>query len=164
MKTKETMMKKLNKVVAKKLGIVSVVLSMLVLVCGCTPAIKLNGEQQAYIDKVMKEPLSVAVSASEAETAWGRANTFVARYASMKIQVSNDYVIETYNPTDGKGFLDFNYGYSVSKVPVKDGFVFEVSGMSSGGNLAKGKTARNAHIFAYYIRTGELPYPELIAR
>jgi hypothetical protein len=57
-----------------------------------------------------------------------------------------------------------DFGYNVTKTPI-DPKVVEIDVQCGSGNLYAGAAAeRNARILASYIRTGRLPYPELIAR
>jgi hypothetical protein len=34
-----------------------------------------------------------------AETVWGRIQSFISKYSSMRIQISTEYTISTYNPS-----------------------------------------------------------------
>jgi hypothetical protein len=68
-------------------------------------------------------PSEFSVPAGDIAPAWGRAQSFVAQHASMKIQTVSEYVIETYNPRD----LGY-YGFRIVKTPQRDGsFLIKVT-------------------------------------
>jgi hypothetical protein len=119
--------------------------------------------QQAYIEKVMASPLEVNIKKSQIEDAWGRTQAFIAKYSDLKIQTVSDYSIQTYN-----SYRIFMYGYTAIKTPAKDGFTITVNCISAN-SLSRSTREKmqdaldlNAHIFSYYVETGELPFPELI--
>lgn len=119
--------------------------------------------QQSYVDKVMACPLEVGFGKDQIQDAWGRAQAFIAKYSDMKLQVVTDYSIQTYNPE-----RIFMFGYAATKIPTKEGFTIDVD-CDSAASLSRSTKERlksvinlNAHIFSYYVETGELPFPELI--
>jgi hypothetical protein len=124
--------------------------------------------------KAMAQSLTFEVPKADAIDAWGRAQTFVAQHSTMKIQLLSDYVIETYNPvfdpqTDaGFGTMIMKYGYTITRNALGDKMRFSVEckGTPSGyGAKQIAATAdRNAHLAAHFIKTGELPYPELVIK
>ena len=107
----------------------------------------------------MAFPLRFTVPSREAEIAWERALAFVGRFSSMNLQVATDYLIETYKP-DSAG----EFGYAAARASGIAYSLFEVN-CQAGGALGADKAQQNAHIFAYYVRTGVMP-PDisLIAR
>lgn len=121
----------------------------------------LSLEEQTYLDKVWAFPLTFTVSKAEAEEAWGRAQSFLARFSGMQLQVLTDFVIETYDPlTVGYGF-----GYSIVKTPMSEEVQISVQcrpGVPLTRLWGSSDAERNAHILAYYMKTGELPYPRWI--
>jgi len=116
-------------------------------------------EQRTYLDEVKKFPLSFTISKSKNDVLWGRAQSFIAQYSSMKIQIATDFVIQTYNPPGS----EVKYGYSVTKTPENDNFRIIVK-CFCGNPLVINSVRKNAHIFSYYLKTGENPYPKLISR
>jgi len=122
-----------------------------------------TSEQQAYVDNIMARSLEVSVGKDKIADAWGRAQAFIARYSDLKLQVATDYSIQTYNSD-----RIFMFAYSATKTPTKDGFTILVD-CSSASSLSRSTREwlsndldLNAHIFGYYVETGELPYPEMI--
>jgi len=133
----------------KCLSIVSVVL---ILGCGLgtlPPPEASNAEEQAYFMKVSQTPLTLTLPNSEADDAWGRAQSFIGKYSSMKLQVAMDYVLQTYNPTTA------NYGYYVTRTPMGDETEFDVRCLYEGFMGAQ-RQEINARVLAYYMQTGEL--------
>ncbi|MHA1305140.1 MAG: hypothetical protein ACTSPI_15690 [Candidatus Heimdallarchaeaceae archaeon] len=139
--------------------IVSVLMIGLLSSCATTSMLKLTPEEKTYLEKAKAFPLEFTIPKSEVEEAWGRAQSFIGRFSSMKLQTVTDFVIQTYNPRSG----DVDFGYYVTKTPMSDNVLITVQCIA--GNMFTGADANtNAHILAYYIKTGELPNPRLIAR
>lgn len=139
---------------------VTVVILVLGLLSGCatTSMLKLTPEEQTYLEKAKAFPLEFTIPKSEADEAWGRAQSFIGRFSSMKLQTATDFVIQTYNPASPA--VDF--GYYVTKTPMGD--KVQITVQCNTGNMFAGADANtNAHILAYYIKTGEL-VPRLISR
>ncbi len=82
--------------------------------CATTSMLKLTPEEQTYLEKAKAFPLEFTIAKSEADEAWGRAQSFIGRFSSMKLQTVTDFVIQTYNPGSG----DVNFGYYVTKTPM----------------------------------------------
>jgi hypothetical protein len=117
-------------------------------------------DRQDYIQKVQAFPVTFIISNSDsaAADAWGRAESLVALYSAMQLHIVTDYVIETDNPQKD----DLSFAYLVVRTPMNNSFQFTVICRSSGRGGSEADM--NAHILAYYIKTGELPYPGLISR
>jgi len=113
-------------------------------------------EEQTYLAKAMPFPLEFTIPKGEADEAWGRAQSFIGRYSSMKLQIATDFILQTYNPSG----IDF--GYYVTKTPMGDNVQITVRGLTDSW-FAVAAANKNAHILAYYIKTGEL-IPRLIAQ
>ncbi len=120
--------------------------------CVSTPV---SPEIQAYDEIVRAQPRNFTIPTSEAEEAWSRAQQFIGTYSGYKIQVATDYVIQTYTGNSG-----VRYGYGVTRLLSGDTTTFDVKGFSSS-SLLDGHARYNAHILAYYMRTGELMADQL---
>jgi hypothetical protein len=118
---------------------------------GCATS-HLTPEQQSQLANAMACPLEFTVPKSQSADAWGRAQTFIGRFSSMKLQVVTDYVIQTYNP-DPNGLI--GYGYYVTRTPTGSGDEFTVKCITNN-IFSGGEANRNAHIAAYYIKNGML--------
>ena len=118
---------------------------------------------QIYIKKAMQTPLTFKVPREKEEEVWGRIQSFIAKYSSMKIQVATDYVIETYNPTKTTE-LNPKYGYKAIKTFIGNEVEFKVECFAgetvlrtnAGYKYNQMKADHNAHIFACYALTGEI--------
>jgi len=129
-------------------------IGLLVLSCA---AMQLSPEQTEYINIVNSTPLQFTVTKENIDTAWGRANSFIATYSSFKIQNANEWLIETYYIH----LSNIMYAYKVVKVPKNNEYTIMIECKST--NMFMGQEQnRNAHILAYYIQTGNLPYPKMI--
>ena len=108
--------------------------------------------------RAMATPLTFTVPKDKSDEAWGRVNSFIARYSTMKIQTASDYIIQTYNPTD-----KFNaYGYTANRMTKGD--AVEISVDCVYVESYQKQAIRNAHLLAHYAATGELVDESLISR
>lgn len=101
------------------------------------------------------EPFVVTVPKDQSADAWGRAQTFVAQYSSMKLQTVTDYVIQTFNPPRAG-----MYGYTITRTPGATADTLAVTGMywpSLIYRRYRDQAELNARVAARYIRTGILP-------
>ena len=116
---------------------------------------------QSYVMRAKQTPLTFKVPKEKEEEVWGRIQSFIAKYSSMKIQVATDYVVETYNPlkieiNDPK-WPGVNFGYGAVKTPMGDEIEFEVKySVSDSSGYYKLIAGYNAHFLAHYALTGEI--------
>ncbi|WP_424244242.1 hypothetical protein Dip510_001443 [Elusimicrobium posterum] len=144
-----------------------VILASILFMAACATTAQLTSEEQVYLDSIQNETNKVVIVKADIADAWGRANSYVAKNSSMKIQTANDHLIDTYNPTNDNSAYSITYGYRVTKTPVDGGYEVEITCLrnaSGYGGLAKNQCPRNEKIFSNYLRTGKLPYPNLIAK
>jgi len=105
-------------------------------------------EKSEGLKEVSKFGTKVFVPKDSVGDAWGRAQVFLTKYSTMKIQIATDFVLETYNPTKSGG-----YGYEITKTPVPSGY--EISVKCNTSYLSdKEQTQLNAHVCTYFIKTG----------
>lgn len=126
---------------------------LILFLTGCatiTPS--LSSVEDQYLNEVKNFPLEFYVSKEEVNNAWGRAQSWIARFSDMKIQTVTECVIQTYNPT---GDIGGQWGYYVTKTPIEDKFQISVRCIGSNPFLVSNQKL-NAHILAYYIKTGIL--------
>lgn len=98
----------------------------------------------------MAHPTTFTIPKTLAADAWGRAQSWIGKYGSMKIQTVSDFVIETYNPTESA----LKYGYSITKTPSTDSVEINVE-CQSGNMFDAASALQNAHLLAYFIDTGK---------
>ncbi len=118
---------------------------------GCTTIPKLTATQEAYLEAAMATPLTFTLPKSQVDEAWDRAQTFIERFSSMKLQILTAHVIRTYNPTGA--FTTF--GYYLRKIPMGDTTQFTVQCICNSMSPTD-QSLENAHILAYYMKTGNL--------
>lgn len=147
---------------------------------GCMPALRgtvadvpVGPDQAAFLERAMAQPLSFEIPKAEAADAWSRAQAFVAQHSSMKVQTVSDAIVQTYTPTLTMGDMGMNsisivYGYNITKTGARDRVRISVEPMASPcqykKDLVAQTAARNAHLAAHFIKTGELPFPELVIK
>lgn len=129
------------------------------LVFSCARA--LAPAEQAYLNQVNQMPLKFTISTDKIVDAWSRANGFVANYSSMRITMANEYTIQTFAPLPSRMSSGINYGYYITRVKNGDTWEFNINCVVNN-MFAGGRAIKNAKILAWYIYTGELPFPELI--
>lgn len=120
---------------------------------------QLAPEDQVYLNRAMACPLIFIIEKDHIGEAWSRAQTWIAQYSDMKIQISTDYVIQTYNPTKmGAEFIApvVKYGYSITSVLNSTSYTITVQCFSNTLIMSKAGIDRNSHILAYFIQTGEI--------
>ncbi|MGM0530438.1 MAG: hypothetical protein ACQER7_03730 [Bacteroidota bacterium] len=134
-------------------------LAIVLIMSSCVTTANLTSEEQAYLNKAQNHPLTFEIDSSNIDKAWGRAQSFIGKYSSMKLQNVTDYVIQTYYPQ----MNDANFGYKVTKTELENGS-FELSVNCITGNMFTMKSAeKNAHVLAYYIKTGKRPSSNIIS-
>ena len=131
----------------------------------CATTKTLTPYQQSQYEKIRYQPTTVSVPNDRFQEAWGRAQSFLARYSSMKMQTVTDYVLDTYNPlknSTGTTNMFVAYGYSVSRMLSGGGTNLISVKCVSNNMFANEYAKRNAQILAHYIETGELIDESLI--
>ena len=131
-----------------------VAIGLLFLQACITSKIKATPEEQAYLSEVMNMPLTFVVETGQADATWGRIQSFIGKYSSMKIQIATDYVFETYNPDMGQ------YGYKAIRTDLVEETEFTIRCFIGRGSI-RDYSYLNAQILAYYAYSG-LIYPRFI--
>ena len=123
-----------------------------------------------YLERVRKLQSEHTFPKSESESVWGRAQTWITRYSTMKIQTVSDYVIETFNVTPATngdlwaGAIPF--AYSVTREPSTDGVKITVkcrTDIRAAPDYIR-EVSDNERMLVDYLITGRVDYPELIAQ
>lgn len=132
--------------------------------CATAPTAK-SPDETAYLQEISGEAVEFDLTKEEAEDAWSRAQMFISRHASMKMQTTTDNLLETYTPEPNA--MTPSYGYRVTKAVMSGKAHFLVECFNGNaytpGTLAA-MPARNAKMLARFIRTGESKYPHLVAK
>jgi hypothetical protein len=132
-------------------------LLVLLIAAGCG-GLQLSEPEQAYLRKILTTPTEFEIPEQSVAEAWERAQVFIENYGSTGLQAVTDTLILSASPGRGLGFR-----YEVRRVPQEQTSRITVTVIAAdqrSGPLA----SRNAGILADYMQTGELPYPNLIAR
>jgi len=124
--------------------------------------------QQTYLLKLRTEPTDFDMDPQAAEDAWERANAFVDMYGGMRIRNANAFEIKTFTSVAPAGFVpkDCSAAYLVTREPEGERYRFSIRTAVSAPDWVPCELGRqrNALILAQYLRTGDLPHPELIQR
>lgn len=155
-----------------------IIAASLFLMTGCALKVKdiaYSQDHKSYIDVVTSGPLVFDILKPKSDDAWARAISWINDYSELKIQSVSDYHVSTFDTFVGSGGGMVGPSYTVARSPVRDRTRFTIT-YSDGWENYRGKEQYasrsiklemeaaqiNAHILADYIRTGELPFPELI--
>jgi hypothetical protein len=130
----------------------------LLVAAGCA-GMQLSSSEQAYLRRVLSTPLRFEIPEYSVGEAWTRAQVFIENYGSTRLRAVTDTLIQS-APPGGRGL---GFRYQIRRVPQEQTSTITVEVLAAdarSGPLAN----RNARILADYMQTGELPYPNLIAR
>jgi len=90
---------------------------------------------------IKAQPTAFKVHKSKSDEVWARGAVWVAKYASVRVQLSSENIIETYNPSG------YQYAFLLTRVPVGDSVAFEVN--------PKGEASKyRVRYCAYYMLYG----------
>ena len=120
--------------------------------CSHVSSLELTNEEKTYIEKVKQFPIEFNVSKADINDAWARAQSFLGKYCTQKIKTISDYIIQT-DDKHNDGFY-----YNIVKTINNDDYILSIQCTGGKGD----DRDLNEHIMAYYVKTGELPYPRLI--
>jgi hypothetical protein len=112
-------------------------------------------EDRQYLQEALACPLEFTLPKEQEKDAWGRAQSWVGRFSSMKLDTLTDYVIETYGAYSRSCYSPA-YAYRVTKAPMKDSIQINVASTTNCPGVAGESAIHNAHILSYYIKTREL--------
>lgn len=118
-------------------------------------------KREAKLAELRALPLRFVVAKDQAPDAWQRAQVWVAKHASVKLQNTTDVLIETFNP--GMSGMAPQYGYKITKAPVPTGVEIDVQLLAPSAYWAN-RAPDNAPLAAHYIRTGESLYEDYIRK
>ena len=83
------------------------------------------------------------------KNAWAKTQLWINKHSLMKIQIMNDYLLQTYNPTK------YQYSFNASKEPIGNNshkIKLEVTG---GSIYTQGSTLVVEKSLYYYLKTGK---------
>ncbi len=145
-------------------------LCLAALSCASTTVFQLSPEEEAALRLAMDSPLTFVVARDQSIASWDRAQEFINRYSSMKLRSATDSTTVSYenpvytsDPAALESGSNLRYGYSVSRSRDPGGIRISVQ-CTPSGKLGEKDADQNAHIAAYYIRTGTLGCTRCIVR
>jgi hypothetical protein len=138
--------------------------------CASSAVFQLSSDERAYLRMAMDTPLTFLVPRGQSIQTWDRAHEFLDRYSTMKLRSVTDSVLVTYDPpavqSDPSPVAvgsSIRYGYSVSRSSDPDGIRIAVK-CTPSSTLGEKDADQNAHIAAYYIKTGQIACDRCIVR
>ena len=131
---------------------------------------QLSEDEQASLRLAMETPLTFVVPRDRSLESWDRAQEFINRYNSMKLRSVTDSLLVTYDeptyqrvPVPVDAGSSIRYGYSIGRARDPDGIRISVQ-CTPSSKLGEKGADQNAHIAAYYIRTGQVACYRCIIR
>ncbi len=131
---------------------------------------QLSEDERASLRLAMESPLTFVVPRDRSLESWDRAQKFVDRFNSMKLRSVTDSVLVTYEeptyqqvPVPVETGSSIRYGYSIARSRDPEGIRFSVQ-CTPSSKLGEKDADQNAHIAAYYIRTGQVACDRCIIR
>jgi len=117
----------------------------------------MSQEEKDYLDKANNQPVSFSLSKNEEKEAWSRAQRFVSTYSPGPVAVVTDVIIQTNTSRT------YDYNYVVNKSESGDSVGISVK-CNYFNIMNKGDADQNAHILAYYMKTGDWPPKDRLVR
>jgi len=137
--------------------------------CASTAVLDLTGKEDTSMTLAMATPLSFSVPRDRAMETWDRAQTFLDRYSTMALRTSTDSSMQSYDPPrpyqpPGTVITEpIRFGYGFSRTAVADSIRISVR-CTTNRDIAESDADKNAHIAAYFVRTGTIACARCIVR
>lgn len=125
--------------------------STLVALHGC--AATLSVRQRALLDEALSNSAPTECDVSSCPDKWAMAKVWIVKHSSMKIQVVDDTIIDTYNPIDQVAPFAFR-ALRVPKGPGKYGIEINVI-CAKPARCAPFNPKEIAAFFYYYLNSGK---------
>jgi hypothetical protein len=144
-----------------KVLVTFVALLCLTEITGCSI---LNHDERKYIARIEESQMTIHLQPSQFDTCWNRAKQFVTPYSSRPIHEMNDSVISSDNPSFFELMFESGYGYKVSANHTRDSSNIGIRVDCESWIFNGSSAGRNGYILIDYMKTGLLPYPELVSK
>ena len=123
-----------------------------------------NHAERKYLGRIEESQTEFRIPPSQYDSVWSRARNFITTYSSRPIMIANDSVISTEPSTPFDLVFDGGYGYIVKAHNIHDTTNIAISASCISSPLAGPSASHNMYILIDYMKTGLLPYPELISK
>ncbi len=136
----------------------------------CASSFDLSADEQTSLAQAKDAPLVFVVPRERSIETWDRAQEYINRYSSAKLRNVTDSLLVTYDsptyqqvpsPVESGSGIRFGYSFSRSRDP--EGIRISVE-CTPSSKLGEKDADQNAHIAAYYIKTGRLACTRCIVR
>jgi hypothetical protein len=148
----------------------AILLALVAASCASSSMFQLSPDERAGLGLAMDTPLRLLVPRDHSLQTWDRAQEFIDRYSTMKLRSVTDSVLVTYetapyqtDPSPVASGSAIRYGYSVSRSSDPDGIQIAVK-CTPSSTLGEKDADQNAHIAAYFIKTGQIACDRCIVR
>jgi len=139
-------------------AVLILVLGGFTLSCGSTSVFQLSTDEQNLLQLAMNTPLTFVVPRDQTIASWDRAVDFVNRYSTSPLRSGTDSLATSYEELVAKtttieSASSIRYGYAVRRAKDPDGIFYSVQ-CTPSSTVGQKDADQNAHIAAYYIKTG----------
>lgn len=117
--------------------------------CASGTKLQRTPEEDRYARAAMAHPTEFTVKKAEADSAWRRAKRWLEQNSSLSLKTETDYELATLVPEGGERV----FAYQVMKYPLGDEVEFKVECQPSA-TLSRGDALLNAHLLAYFMKSG----------
>lgn len=144
-----------------KTTVICLLVVMFVILAGCAGMTsynsKLSNQDKEYLVAIKDEEPIFKLSGDIADEAWARAQTFIARHSTMKIQNMSEFIVSTYGPaSSGRyGHMSPKFGYHVTRLNIRGESEFTID-VSANEHYYDIIANHNMKMLAHYMKTGEL--------
>jgi len=107
--------------------------------------------ERDYIAKAARQPLEFVVDSTSRSFVLDRAHRYLFDHCALKLQISDDRLVETYNPISSEYAYTILVNETQGKSRVKVKCTSRLPADEDKGAI------QNAHVAAYAIATGEMP-------
>jgi hypothetical protein len=127
--------------------------------CSSTSVFQLSADEQSLLQSAMNTPLTFVVPRDQTIASWDRAVDFVQRYSTMKLRSATDSLITVYDEPSVTPLIEnassIRFGYSVGRSRDPGGMRYTVQ-CTASSTVGQKDALQNAHIAAYYVKTGSV--------
>jgi len=159
-----------NPLVRLSLPRATAVLALAFAAISCASSFDLSADERASLTQAMDTPLAFVVPRERSIETWDRAQEYINRYSTAKLRNATDSLVVTYDsptysqePSPVESGSGIRFGYSVSRSRDPEGIRYSVQ-CTPSSKLGEKDADQNAHIAAYYIKTGRIACNRCIVR
>jgi hypothetical protein len=123
-----------------------------------------NHAERKYLSRIEESQTEFRIPPSQFDSVWSRAKIFITTYSARPVTLVNDSIISSEPSDQFARMFGGGYGYKVVAKNSYDTTAIAISASCSYPFLPGPSAGHNLYILIDYIKTGSLPFPELITK